>query len=173
MRCMYISMCGMCVCMSAHVCEHIPLFSAHEYGDRHMFMAMHLCTWMHAPEHVCYMQGVGGHDWYVCICVSMCLCVSVGVVCGWLDMASTLCPSLAWASPSHVDVNGSLGSGASALGLSCLAGWLCSKGAGSVEAGTTELGCSLESQGAPGNPGNCVFKRKPIYVNVGLLVPVL
>lgn len=23
------------------------------------------------------------------------------------------------------------------------------------------------------NPGDCVFQRKPIYVNVGLLVPLL
>lgn len=59
----------------------------------------------------------------MCMCVRMChACVLVWSVGGWGVTWPTLCPSLAWASPSHIDVNGGRGSGASALGLSCSAG---------------------------------------------------
>lgn len=44
------------------------------------------------------------------------VCVLVRSVGGW-GVASTLCPSSAWGSPSHGGFNGSLGSRASALGM--------------------------------------------------------
>lgn len=59
------------------------------------------------------------------------------------------------------------------LPWACLLHWVAVLGGvGSADMGTTELGHSSESWGAPGIQGT-ISKRKPIYVDMGLFVPVL
>lgn len=93
----------------------------------------------------------------MCACMHVCehVAVCVGLVRGWLGCGLHPVPFLS--------VNGSLGSGASALGLS-LAGWLCSKAVGSAEAGTTELGHSSESLGGSRSPRGLCFLKENLFM---------
>lgn len=63
-----------------------------------------------------------------------------------------------------------------ALGLSHSALWLCS---GAAQCWVAVQTRELLSEGVPWgpvgsrDPGDCVFRRKPIYIDVGLFVPLL
>lgn len=92
---------------------------------------------------------------YACMYVREHVPVCVGMVHGWLGCGLHPVPFLS--------VNGSLGSGASALGLS-LAGWLCSKAAGNADEVTTELGHSSESQGGSRNPRGLCFLKENLFM---------